>query len=55
MILRPCVSRSSARSPARSSVLIVTPYFLPDASLIAALNVAALRGVQVDLISAPED
>ncbi len=35
---------------ARSSVLIVTPYFLPDASLIAALNVAVLRGVQVDLI-----
>ena len=35
---------------ARSSVRVVTPYFLPDASLIAALNVAALRGVQVDLV-----
>ena len=35
---------------ARSSVLVVTPYFLPDASLIAALNVAALRGVQVDIV-----
>jgi cardiolipin synthase len=33
---------------ARSSILVVTPFFLPDASLIAALNVAALRGVQVD-------
>ena len=35
---------------ARSSVLVVTPYFLPDASLIAALNVTALRGVHVDLV-----
>ena len=35
---------------ARSSVYVVTPYFLPDASLIAALNVAVLRGVQVDLV-----
>ena len=28
----------------------MTPYFLPEASLIAALNVAALRGVEVDII-----
>ena len=35
---------------ARSSILVVTPFFLPDASLIAALNVAALRGVQVDIV-----
>jgi cardiolipin synthase len=28
-------------------VRIVTPYFLPDATLIRALNVAALRGVDV--------
>lgn len=40
---------------ARSSVLVVTPYFLPDASLIAALNVAALRGVQVDLLLPAEN
>ncbi len=40
---------------ARSSVLVVTPYFLPDASLIAALNVAALRGVQVDLVLPAEN
>ncbi len=35
---------------ARSSVRIVTPYFLPDGALIAGLNVAALRGVQVDVV-----
>ncbi|MHC4180531.1 MAG: phospholipase D-like domain-containing protein [Planctomycetota bacterium] len=40
---------------ARSSILVVTPFFLPDASLIAALNVAALRGVQVDLVFPAEN
>nr|ALS91682.1 bac_cardiolipin: cardiolipin [uncultured bacterium] len=35
---------------AETSVCILTPYFLPDAPLIAALNVAALRGVEVDII-----
>jgi cardiolipin synthase len=35
---------------ARSRVRIVTPYFLPDAAIVAALNVAALRGVQVDIL-----
>ncbi len=35
---------------ARTSVRIVTPYFLPDGALVAALNVAALRGVQVDIL-----
>jgi cardiolipin synthase A/B len=35
---------------ARTSVVIITPYFLPDMSLIAALNVTALRGVQVDIV-----
>jgi cardiolipin synthase len=35
---------------ARRSVRIVTPYFLPDLTLIAALRVAALRGVQVDIV-----
>jgi cardiolipin synthase len=28
----------------------MTPYFLPDATLIAALNLAALRGVSVEII-----
>ena len=35
---------------ARTSIIIATPYFLPDASLITALNVAAMRGVDVDII-----
>lgn len=35
---------------ARSSILVVTSFVLPDASLIAALNVATLRGGQVDLV-----
>ena len=35
---------------ARNDVRIVTPYFLPDASLVSALNVAAMRGVRVDII-----
>jgi cardiolipin synthase A/B len=35
---------------ARSSLYIVTPYFLPDASLTTALNVAALRGVEVNIV-----
>ncbi len=39
-----------ALSIARASVRIVTPYFLPDAALITALNVAALRGVRVDVV-----
>lgn len=38
-----------AISVARQSITIVTPYFLPDDSLITALNVAAMRGVQVDI------
>ncbi len=35
---------------ARERVRIVTPYFLPDSALIAALGGAALRGVQVDIL-----
>jgi cardiolipin synthase len=38
---------------ARESVRIVTPYFLPDAALITALAVAAMRGVRVE-IALPE-
>lgn len=40
----------AALAEAQSSVKIVTPYFLPDATLISALTLAALRGVQVDII-----
>ncbi len=36
-----------ALSAATSSVRIVSPYFLPDAALIRALNVTAMRGVDV--------
>lgn len=39
-----------ALASAESSVRIVTPYFLPDPSLISALNVAAMRGVDVDIV-----
>lgn len=39
-----------ALAEARRSVAIVTPYFLPDAALISALNTAALRGVNVDIL-----
>ncbi len=35
---------------AKSSVRIVTPYFLPDSALIRALNLASMRGVDVDII-----
>lgn len=39
-----------ALSQARRSVRIITPYFLPDPPLIDALRVAAMRGVQVDIV-----
>jgi len=39
-----------ALSIARYSVQIVTPYFLPDPAVVSALNVAAMRGVQVDIL-----
>ena len=39
-----------ALSQATQSIRIVTPYFLPDPTLIDALRVAALRGVQVDIL-----
>jgi cardiolipin synthase len=35
---------------AQRNVTVVTPYFLPDESIVAALNVAAMRGVEVDII-----
>ena len=41
---------AGAISAARKSVYIVTPYFLPDTSLIDALNVADLRGVDVNIV-----
>jgi cardiolipin synthase len=40
---------------AQLSILVVTPYFLPDAALITSLNVAAMRGVAVDIILPQEN
>jgi cardiolipin synthase len=40
----------AALAEAQTSVQVVTPYFLPDTALITALNLAALRGVRVDII-----
>jgi cardiolipin synthase len=40
----------AALAEAQTSVQILTPYFLPDNALITALNLAALRGVRVDII-----
>jgi cardiolipin synthase len=39
-----------AIATARESIRIVTPYFLPDQATIAALSVAALRGVRVQIV-----
>ena len=40
----------AALASARRSVKIMTPYFLPDDAICQALGVAALRGVQVDIV-----
>lgn len=40
----------SALHDSRERVIITTPYLIPDESLLQALEVAALRGVQVQLI-----
>jgi cardiolipin synthase len=41
----------AALTAAQREVRIMTPYFLPDAPLIWALNAAALRGVDVQIIT----
>jgi cardiolipin synthase A/B len=40
----------AALASAERRIRIVTPYFLPDEPLITALNVAALRGIEVDIV-----
>ena len=35
---------------ARTSITVMTPYFLPDYALASAMGVAALRGVKVDVV-----
>ena len=42
-----------ALTVAQQSVRILTPYFIPDSAIVYALNVAAMRGIQVD-IAIPE-
>jgi cardiolipin synthase len=39
-----------ALAAATTSVRVVTPYFLPDGALSAALRICALRGVPVDIV-----
>jgi cardiolipin synthase A/B len=39
-----------ALAAARERVRIVTPYFLPDAALVTAIDVAVMRGIQVDVV-----
>lgn len=45
----------AALNAARHSVWILTPYFLPEAQIIAALNAAALRGVDVRVLIPEEN
>lgn len=40
----------AALAAATHSVRIATPYFLPEPTIVAALNLASLRGVSVDII-----
>ncbi len=49
------LSLLGALACAQSSVRIVTPYFLPDAALITAMGIAALRGVEVDVVLPSEN
>ncbi|MCP5518115.1 MAG: cardiolipin synthase [Verrucomicrobiales bacterium] len=41
---------NGAINAARHSIRLATPYFLPDATMVAALNTAALRGVTVEVL-----
>jgi cardiolipin synthase len=40
----------AAVTAAKKSVRIATPYFLPESTIIATLNLAAMRGVAVDIL-----
>jgi cardiolipin synthase len=39
-----------ALATARHRVRIVTPYFVPDAGLVSAIDVAVMRGIEVDVV-----
>ncbi len=43
-------SMTAGLDQAKRAVRILTPYFVPDSSLITALDVAAMRGVEVDIV-----
>jgi cardiolipin synthase len=40
----------AALASAQESISINTPYFLPDEELVSALRIAALRGVEIDIL-----
>lgn len=40
----------AALATAQSSIQIITPYFLPDGELVSALRIAALRGVEIEIM-----
>jgi len=40
----------AALASAQESISIVTPYFLPDRELVAVLRIAALRGVEIEIL-----
>ncbi len=40
----------AAIATAQTSISIVTPYFIPEPSMILALSVAALKGIRVDIV-----
>lgn len=40
----------AALATAQRSIRIITPYFLPDMELVSALRIAALRGVEIEVI-----
>jgi phosphatidylserine/phosphatidylglycerophosphate/cardiolipin synthase-like enzyme len=45
---------AAALASVRQQVWILTPYFLPSASLIQGLNLTAMHGVDVDITTAGE-
>ena len=40
----------AALATAKESIRIITPYFLPDAELVSALRIAALRGLEIEIL-----
>jgi len=40
----------AAIATAQTSIRIITPYFLPDTELVSALRIAALRGLEVEIL-----